>query len=1734
MEKSQPGPDEAVGMEDSQPEGTQNNPIIQSIAEVGHGSCKMADNEISGATNKEFTKPEHSQVNERTREAKAGDTEAGSRKRKLENRDDKLALNMEENQPGQGGFGADGKDEMCVLVKEPQRKRTRLRTSFPSSSSCRLQRHADENLAVNMEKSQPGPDEVVSIEESHPDVEGTQTNSVVQAIAGVGLGSCKMADNEISGATNEEFTKPEHSQVNERTREAKAGDTEAGSRKRKFENIDDKLALNMEENQPGQGGLGAGGKDEMNVLGGEPRPKCRKSITVDKQEGHDANVDGTGTGQGHRKHKAVVTEDGVKIDLETVNRAFLELAEKGRPDTVKILIDAGADVNAKDINNDILLLASASGGHSDTVKILIDAGADVDAKDINNVTPLLASASGGHSDTVKILIDAGADVDAKSTNNDTPLLVSARRGHSDTVKILTDAGADVDAKDIINDTPLHYSAWEGHSDTVKILTDAGADVDAKDIINVTPLLASARGGHSDTVKILIDAGADVDAKSTNNDTPLHASALRGHSDTVKILTDAGADVDAKTTYNDTPLLASAWEGHSDTVKILIDAGADVDAKTTNNDTPLLASARGGHSDTVKILIDAGADVDAKTTNNDTPLLASARGGHSDTVKILIDAGADVNAKGTNNVTPLLASVRRGHSDTVKILIDAGADVDAKDTNNDTPLLALAWEGHSDTVKKLIDAGADVDAKDTNNDTPLLALAWEGHSDTVKKLIDAGADVDAKDTNNVTPLLASARGGHSDTIKILIDAGADVDAKDTNNDTPLHASAWEGHSDTVKILIDAGADVDAKNTDNDTPLLASAWEGHSDNVKILIDAGADVNAKDTNNVTPLLASALEGNSDTVKILIDAGADVNAKGTNNVTPLLASALKGNSDTVKILIHAGADVNAKGANNDTPLLASAWGRHSDTVKILIDAGADVDAKNTDNVTPLHASAQEGLSDTVKILIDAGADVNAKGANNATPLLVSAWGGHSDTVKILIDSGADVDAKDTNNVTPLHQATRRGELQVVVGLILKGANVNLKNNCGVIPIHLAVEGRYIQIINELMNKTDLADPGALSILHSLLLETDIGMLKIMCRNSSVYRACGNYGRTLLHVAGQLGCHEYIQHLTTCDGVQVNHKDHFGKSSLHYAVEIGNEETIHELLEAGCDVHELDLAQKSVLHHAAINGHCNLIGFFIEKYRLDPYQADVDDRNCLHYAVIYRNEDVVALLMEKYSDPRKDARDYRNKTPTDYLHQCEEGSLTSKYLRGWTSGVTAIELGNTESDDHTAGECSDITNIPDLCKISEQPYIGSVMAITGHDNVKFVKYVKEKVQQVIKEVLPQITEVKVIGVGSSFEASKHGMPDEFDFLVKLGHIYYDYEKYDKHEGYQNMKNFLFIDNSQEPKVIGSYGMWVWSRLMEYWSDCVSNKKATRSDGDRSFCVLSPPQRHPDRKTCTTWIWLYSDEMFTDLPISIDLVPAIEVDMNNSKMSSALMIFKRIDCKQSKKYIVPKIPYRTSTVAQNIKPDKLNQLGRDSYPTIEVDYLKALDKRVKAVFITAKCVRKAEVCGFKIKINKGDMVCGYKIKNNNVNIKSVSELVTSYRLKSVFLHLVELFLKSDMSLGKMVLMVYEHLEKCLERDNLPMPMNNNVNVLAGSKLSTEDSLQVTRIMARFVRRLYERDVSAEQRERDPREEAQGLMRLRAEYEQELDEWTKTKRDGSWIDLCRKPTLNPVLFPKLPR
>lgn len=131
-----------------------------------------------------------------------------------------------------------------------------------------------------------------------------------------------------------------------------------------------------------------------------------------------------------------------------INQDLIDAAIKGDTARVKELTTQNADTK-NDINTGDLtaaLMLATFNDHNETVKFLIEKGADVNGKMNNGKTALMLAAGQGHVDIVKLLLDKGADVNAKTNNGETALIPAVFKGDTNIIKLLLDRGVDVNAE----------------------------------------------------------------------------------------------------------------------------------------------------------------------------------------------------------------------------------------------------------------------------------------------------------------------------------------------------------------------------------------------------------------------------------------------------------------------------------------------------------------------------------------------------------------------------------------------------------------------------------------------------------------------------------------------------------------------------------------------------------------------------------------------------------------------------------------------------------------------------------------------------------------------------------------------------------------------------------------------------------------------------------------------------------------------------------------------------------------------------------------------------------------------------------------------------------------------------------------------------------------------------------------------------------------------------------------
>jgi ankyrin repeat protein len=280
-----------------------------------------------------------------------------------------------------------------------------------------------------------------------------------------------------------------------------------------------------------------------------------------------------------------------------------------------------AEIEVRDGRGATPLMHAAAFGNIETLKLLLKAGADVNARNAFDATALLWAAR--DPDKARLLIEHGANVNIRSKQGRTPLMVaSLRYGSAPLIALMLAKGADVNAKDEKrNDTALSLAASVGDVETMRLLLAKGADPGAVDSFGATPIAVAALGKQVEAVRLLIQKGVDVNAASTQSGIPqrngplnrsqvtaLHNAAAFGPVEIVRELLKAGAKVNARDSRGLTPLMfALAADNPSlEIVQTLLQAGADANARDTSGETPLDWAEKFGYPDVIAALNKSGA------------------------------------------------------------------------------------------------------------------------------------------------------------------------------------------------------------------------------------------------------------------------------------------------------------------------------------------------------------------------------------------------------------------------------------------------------------------------------------------------------------------------------------------------------------------------------------------------------------------------------------------------------------------------------------------------------------------------------------------------------------------------------------------------------------------------------------------------------------------------------------------------------------------------------------------------------------------------------------------------------------------------------------------------------------------------------------------------------------------------------------------------------------------------
>jgi len=260
-----------------------------------------------------------------------------------------------------------------------------------------------------------------------------------------------------------------------------------------------------------------------------------------------------------------------------------------------------------------------------------------------------------------------------------------------------------------------------------------------------------------------------------------------------------------------------------------------------------------------------------------------------------------------------------------------------------------------------------------------------------------------------------------------------------------------------------------------------------------------------------------------------------------------------------------------------------------------------------------------------------------------------------------------------PLHNAAKTGDLTLVLTLLADpNANINKRSKEGHSPLHLAVIYGRIDVVIALLAdprvNVNTRDADGWTALHLAIVNgrVDIMQLLLDVRDMHV-NALDDQGQTIMHIAAGTGQVGIINFLLTNQRVRVDRFDHDGWTALHYAAAARTPEdhdpveTIRLLLDDS-RLNQLNLVTaidrngRTILHFAAMVGNEETVRVFLADPRIANMinTQDSEVRSALQMATEEGHIDVVKLLLEAGAlygeNDRQEIENLLGIDPAEYL----------------------------------------------------------------------------------------------------------------------------------------------------------------------------------------------------------------------------------------------------------------------------------------------------------------------------------------------------------------------------------------------------------------------------------------------------------------------------------------------------
>lgn len=281
---------------------------------------------------------------------------------------------------------------------------------------------------------------------------------------------------------------------------------------------------------------------------------------------------------GHEAIARYLIGQGADINLKDKdkNSPLHNASYLGNLEIMDLLLKKGsASLNEGNFRGQTPLHFACERGHPDVVIRLLDAGGDIEARDLQGRTPLMTTVTSKNMEVVNALLKKGADINAALTRGPatyTTLTVAAMSGFQGLVDLLIDKEAAISQGTL--ERTLASAVQGGHFRLFEYVQKKGLDLTGLKEKDPGWVYPAAAGGSVEIMKSLLAYGFSLDQKDSDGWTPLHIAAAEGHIRMTEFLLAEGLDKDDRNMRGETAYHVAVSAEETEAADLLKRAGAD--------------------------------------------------------------------------------------------------------------------------------------------------------------------------------------------------------------------------------------------------------------------------------------------------------------------------------------------------------------------------------------------------------------------------------------------------------------------------------------------------------------------------------------------------------------------------------------------------------------------------------------------------------------------------------------------------------------------------------------------------------------------------------------------------------------------------------------------------------------------------------------------------------------------------------------------------------------------------------------------------------------------------------------------------------------------------------------------------------------------------------------------------------------------------------------------------------